>query len=84
MSLKKKKNGLVKNKKAKCILKYLLENFTGEGRYDEYPVAGFFKECGRYTCFDDVGYSCFVEQTKSKKKAIKWCLRKIDTDELYG
>ena len=68
---------------AELVLKHLLSNYEGEGRYEKFPYAGYFKEGNQYTCFDNTGYSCWVEQTNDVLKAIKWCKNEIDTSELY-
>ena len=75
---------LVKGKEAKRILDYLLENFEGEGKYLGLSVAGYYKEDEYYLCFDNTYNNCYVEQTKSLLLARKWCLQKIEADELYN
>jgi hypothetical protein len=73
---------LLKGKSAKLILQFLLTNFEGP-LYNAFPVSGYFKEDNHYICFDNLGYSCFIEQAKTKKSAKDWCLRKIETSKLY-
>ena len=73
----------VHGKIAKQILKYLLDNFEGEGNYTPFPISGYFKEGDHFICFDNESYCCFVEQARTKKKAKRWRARKIDTPDLY-
>jgi hypothetical protein len=68
---------------AELVLRYLLDNYEGEGRYVRFPHAGYFKEGDKYTCFDNTGFCCFVEQTEDLQKAISWCKNEIDTTDLY-
>jgi hypothetical protein len=74
---------ILRGKVAKLILNYLLQHFEGEGNFESFPISGFFKENGYYTCFDNTSYSCFVEQAKTKSLAKRWCMREIESLELY-
>lgn len=73
---------IVHGKEAKRVLSYLLKEFEGEGNYVAFPIAGYFKEGDKFTCFDNRGRCCFVEQAKTKKKALYWCMGKLDTIDL--
>lgn len=68
---------------AKLVLEHLLANVEGENNYLGFPYAGYFKKGEHYICFDNTCHSCWVEQTRDKGKAIKWCLKEIESAELY-
>ncbi len=59
---------ILKGNSAKIILEFLLKNFEGEGKNWNFQYAGYYKDKEYYMCFDNTHGSCYVEQTKSKKK----------------
>jgi len=71
---------ILRGNSAKIILKFLLENF--EGHYPYFNLSGYYKEGDYYYCFDNSHELCWVEQTKKKKRAIKWCKGEIEAEEL--
>ena len=73
---------VLKGSIAKSVLEFLLSNYKGENKNVLFPFAGFYKEGDYFICFDNTTHSCYVEQTKIKSKAIKWCLNKIEAEDL--
>jgi hypothetical protein len=68
---------------AEYVLRHILNEFLDKKtRYQTPKVVGYYKEGETFTCFDNTTWDCWVEQTKSREKAIRWCLGEIEVEDL--